>query len=299
MPRASGTAPAARRGRGRRGVLEQHRGEARASRRSTWSAIGARADDEIEVRGRITAAAAVPPPRPAPRRSPADGRVGGMAARCWPGGGRGVVDGRPAAAASARPRSTPGPRRAAGALARSAAGRASTSPGCWPRSGCWPTTTASAPRCMTPKFDEATVRDVLEDLRKSSGATRAGGAGRRRGKVQAVAGAGGSSEVNLGAVRRPSRRRSRRPTSDVWTLPDQVLVVGLAPIRSGRQVAALLVRGCELGERQLAADRERAGGLRRRVDRRTIVAAQSAADRRSWTQHFEAARGSWPTGPRR
>ena len=43
-----------------------------------------------------------------------------------------------------------------------------------------------------------------------------------------------------------------RPTSDVWTLPDQVQVVGLAPIRSGDQTPALLVKGLSLGESQLA-----------------------------------------------
>ena len=103
---------------------------------------------------------------------------------------------------------------------------------------------------LAPKFDEATVQDILEDLRKSSGASLlavvdAGG------KVAAVAGATGLREVNLGAS--PAVKSGfDHPTSDVWTLPDQVQVVGVAPIRSGDQTPALLVKGLSLGRSQLA-----------------------------------------------
>jgi hypothetical protein len=103
---------------------------------------------------------------------------------------------------------------------------------------------------LAPKFDEATVQDILEDLRKSSGASLlavvdAGG------KVTAVAGATGLREVDLGAS--PAVKTAfERPASDVWTLPDQVQVVGLAPIRSGDQTPALLVKGLSLGRSQLA-----------------------------------------------
>ena len=103
---------------------------------------------------------------------------------------------------------------------------------------------------LAPKFDEATVQDILEDLRKSSGASLlavvdAGG------KVTAVVGATGLREVDLGGS--PAVKAGfERPTSDVWTLPDQVQVVGLAPIRSGDQTPALLVKGLSLGRSQLA-----------------------------------------------
>jgi hypothetical protein len=103
---------------------------------------------------------------------------------------------------------------------------------------------------LAPRFDEATVQDVLEDLRKSSGATLLGvldGGG----KVEAVTGAVGLKEVNLGAS--PAVKAAfDRPTSDVWTLPDQVQVIGLAPIRSGDQAPALLVKGLPLATSQLA-----------------------------------------------
>ncbi|HEY5447789.1 MAG TPA: hypothetical protein VIQ54_03525 [Polyangia bacterium] len=103
---------------------------------------------------------------------------------------------------------------------------------------------------LAPKFDEATVQDILEDLRKSSGASLLAVVD-AAGKVTAVAGAVGLREVNLGAS--PAVKSGfDHPTSDVWTLPDQVQVVGVAPIRSGDQTPALLVKGLALGKTQLA-----------------------------------------------
>src|SRR5262245_28550016 len=103
---------------------------------------------------------------------------------------------------------------------------------------------------LAPKFDEATVQDILEDLRKSSGASLLAVVD-AAGKVTAVAGAAGLREVNLGAS--PAVKGGfDHPTSDVWTLPDQVQVVGVAAIRSGDQTPALLVKGLSLGKSQLA-----------------------------------------------
>jgi hypothetical protein len=103
---------------------------------------------------------------------------------------------------------------------------------------------------LAPKFDEATVQDILEDLRKSSGASLLAVVD-SAGKVTAVAGATGLREVNLAAS--PAVKSGfDHPTSDVWTLPDQVQVVGVAPIRSGDQTPALLVKGLSLGRSQLA-----------------------------------------------
>ena len=103
---------------------------------------------------------------------------------------------------------------------------------------------------LASKFDEATVIDILDDLRKSSGATLLAVVD-AAGKVTAVAGASGLRDVNLGAS--PAVKTGfDRPTSDVWTLPDQVQVVGVAPIRSGDQTPALLVKGLSLGRNQLA-----------------------------------------------
>lgn len=103
---------------------------------------------------------------------------------------------------------------------------------------------------LAPKFDEATVQDILEDLRKSSGATLLAVID-ATGKVTAVAGAANLRQVNLGAS--PAVKAGfDHPSSAVWTLPDQVQIVGLAPIRSGDQTPALLVKGLSLGRSQLA-----------------------------------------------
>ncbi len=103
---------------------------------------------------------------------------------------------------------------------------------------------------LAPKFDEATVQDVLEDLRKSSGASLLAvldGSG----KVQAVTGAVGLRQVDLSASS-AVKTAFQHPTSDIWTLPDQVQVIGLAPIQSGDQTPALLVKGLALAGSQLA-----------------------------------------------
>jgi len=103
---------------------------------------------------------------------------------------------------------------------------------------------------LASKFDEATVIDILDDLRKSSGATLLAVVD-ASGKVTAVAGASGLRDVNLAAS--PAVKNGfDRPTSDIWTLPDQVQVVGVAPIRSGDQTPALLVKGLSLGRSQLS-----------------------------------------------
>jgi len=103
---------------------------------------------------------------------------------------------------------------------------------------------------LAPTFDPATVQDVIEDLRKSSGATLLGvlDAG---GNVQVVTGSVGLKGVNLGTSA-SVKEAFTRSTSDVWTLPDQVQIIGLAPVRSGDQSPALLVKGLPLGRRQLA-----------------------------------------------
>ena len=130
---------------------------------------------------------------------------------------------------------------------------------------------------LAPKFDEATVQDVLEDLRRSSGATLLAvldGSG----KVEAVTGAMGLRQVDLSASA-AVKAAFQHPTSDIWTLPDQVQVIGLAPIRSGDQTPALLVKGLALAKSQLATV-ERALGVSSAVfigDRIASSSSQNAA----------------------
>ena len=100
---------------------------------------------------------------------------------------------------------------------------------------------------LAPKFDEATVQDILEDLRKSSGATLLAVVD-AAGKVTAVTGAAGLREVNLGAS--PAVKTGfDRPTSDVWTLPDQVQVVGRRADPLGRPDAGAAGQGAAAGAR--------------------------------------------------
>lgn len=104
---------------------------------------------------------------------------------------------------------------------------------------------------LAPRFDEATVQDVIDDLRKDSGATLLAVLD-SKGRTQVVSGAGALREAELGAS--PSVKAAfTGASSDVWTLPDQVQVLGLAPVRSGDQAQAVLVKGLPLGEKQLAS----------------------------------------------
>jgi hypothetical protein len=104
---------------------------------------------------------------------------------------------------------------------------------------------------LAPRFDEATVQDVIDDLRKASGATLLAVLD-GKGRAQVVSGAGALREADLGAS--PSVKAAfGGASSDVWTLPDQVQVLGLAPVRSGSEAQAVLVKGLPLGEKQLAS----------------------------------------------
>jgi hypothetical protein len=103
---------------------------------------------------------------------------------------------------------------------------------------------------LAPTFDQATVQDVIDDLRKSSGATLLAVLD-ANGKVQVVTGTGALRETNLGASS-TVKAAFTKASSDVWTLPDQVQVIGLAPIRSGDRTPALLVKGLPLGASQLS-----------------------------------------------
>ncbi len=138
---------------------------------------------------------------------------------------------------------------------------------------------------LAPTFDQATVQDVIEDLRKSSDATLLGVLD-ASGSVQVVSGAVGLKGVNLGTS--PSVKAAfARSTSDVWTLPDQVQIIGLAPIRSGDQSPALLVKGLPLGRSQLATV-EKALGVVGAVFIGDRVAA-SSSDHPELDEAFKAA----------
>lgn len=110
---------------------------------------------------------------------------------------------------------------------------------------------------ITPRFDEATVRDVLEDLRAASGASVLAVLD-VAGKVGAVSGLEALKKDSLGQTA-AVKGAMEKPTADVWSFPDRVLVIAVAPVLSGNQVAALLMIGFELGGAALAAVEQTVG----------------------------------------
>ena len=140
---------------------------------------------------------------------------------------------------------------------------------------------------VTPNFDEATVSDVLEDLRAASGATVLAVLN-VAGKVQARSGADDLQQLDLGSVK-AVKAALERPTAAVWTLPERVLVMAVAPIRSGAGVAALLMIGFELGSATLAAIERLDGVMGAVVIGDRVVATSSAQP--AAVAGFEAARG--------
>jgi Double sensory domain of two-component sensor kinase len=103
---------------------------------------------------------------------------------------------------------------------------------------------------MTTGFDEGTIRDVLDDLKKASEVNVLAVLD-ERGKVRAITGAEGLRQMDLSSS--PVIRAAlEHPASYTWTLPDQVVVIGVAPIRVGPRVSALLLMGITLGTQQLS-----------------------------------------------
>jgi hypothetical protein len=110
---------------------------------------------------------------------------------------------------------------------------------------------------ITPRFDEATVRDVLDDLRKASGATVMAVLD-VNGKVDAVSGLDALKRETLGQTA-AMKAAMEKATADVWSFPDRVLVIALAPVLSGDQVAALMMVGFEMGTPALTAVEQSTG----------------------------------------
>ncbi len=104
---------------------------------------------------------------------------------------------------------------------------------------------------MMANLDEATVRDVLKDLMATSGAGLMAVLD-VNGKVRAVTGVEGLRDVDLGSST-VVKAALQRPSAYIWTFPQQVLAVGVAPIRTQDQVNAFLVMGFEAAKTTLTA----------------------------------------------
>jgi hypothetical protein len=103
---------------------------------------------------------------------------------------------------------------------------------------------------LTTGFDEGTIRDVLEDLKKASGVNVMAVLD-EGGKVRAITGAEGLRHMDLSSS--PVVKAAlEAPASYFWTLPNQVLIISVAPIHTGPQVSALLLMGVTLGARELS-----------------------------------------------
>jgi len=72
------------------------------------------------------------------------------------------------------------------------------------------------------------------------------------GKVGAVSGIDAMKKDGFGQTA-AVKTGMEKATSDVWSLPDSVLVIAVAPVVSGNQVAALLMIGFEIGQPVLSA----------------------------------------------
>jgi Double sensory domain of two-component sensor kinase len=104
---------------------------------------------------------------------------------------------------------------------------------------------------MMANLDEATMRDVLKDLMATSGAGLMAVLD-VNGKVRAVTGVEGLRDVDLGSST-VVKAALQRPSAYIWTFPQQVLAVGVAPIRTQDQVNAFLVMGFEAAKTTLSA----------------------------------------------
>jgi hypothetical protein len=126
---------------------------------------------------------------------------------------------------------------------------------------------------ITPRFDEATVGDVLGDLRGASGATVLAVLD-VSGKIAAVSGLDSLKKETLGQAA-AVKAAMERPTADVWSFPDRVLVIAVAPILSGTQVAALMMVGFEVGPTTLTGIERTVGAASGLVVADRVVARSS------------------------
>ncbi|HEX2657700.1 MAG TPA: cache domain-containing protein [Polyangia bacterium] len=138
---------------------------------------------------------------------------------------------------------------------------------------------------MTTGFDETTIRDVLDDLKKASKATVLGVLD-EGGKVRAITGAEGLRQMDLGSSP-VIKAAQEHPASSSWVLPDKVLIIGVAPIRAGPRVSALLLMGLSLGKEQLAAIQNGSGVMAAIFNGDTLIA--SSADGPGIPELFRAA----------
>jgi hypothetical protein len=126
---------------------------------------------------------------------------------------------------------------------------------------------------IMPNPDEGTIRDVLDDLMKTSGAGLLAVLD-VQGKVRSVIGIEGLREVGLGSSA-VVKAAAEQPAAYIWTFPKQVLAIGVAPVRSRGEIYAYLVMGFEAAKPALAAIKESLGVTAAALIGDNVVASSS------------------------
>jgi hypothetical protein len=99
---------------------------------------------------------------------------------------------------------------------------------------------------LTPTFDQATVVDLLTDLKASSGASLVAMLD-SGGKVRAVVGAPEMDQLDLGTSSLV-REALDAPAAQLWAFANKVGVLSVTPVRLDNQVRALFMMGFELDD---------------------------------------------------
>jgi hypothetical protein len=134
---------------------------------------------------------------------------------------------------------------------------------------------------LTPRFDEATVRDVLQDLRTASQAALLAVLD-GTGKVRVETGLPELAGMDLSSAA-AVRNAPVEPSTDVWTVGQRIFAVAIAQIRSGPSMSALLLSGVEIDAAALQPI-EKAHGVRgalvvgQKIVARTAAAGDAALD---------------------
>ncbi|MBK6685334.1 MAG: hypothetical protein IPG45_12760 [Deltaproteobacteria bacterium] len=102
----------------------------------------------------------------------------------------------------------------------------------------------------TPGIDNATIEDLLGDLR-SSGGYELMAVLDRAGTVRAIAGNQGLKGADLGTTEAVKKANEQGAAGDVWSFSDRLMMIAVTPIRLGADVVAYLLIGNGLDQAAL------------------------------------------------
>lgn len=115
----------------------------------------------------------------------------------------------------------------------------------------------------TPTIDDATIEDLLGDLRASSG-YEVMAVLDKAGSVRALSGAQTLRGADLGSTEAVKQAAEQGAAGDVWSFADRLMLVAVTPIRLGSEVVAYLLVGNGLDQAaitQTAARHQVVAGL--------------------------------------